>query len=151
MYSSKIKEEFRGNKFTDEEYKVLFDIGEEKVMIFIQEKNLIYDIYKNKLETPDNKITFQDFDKEYKLILCAKKDEYEKAYNLTGKYKINYVVSKKSRNKNSTNSGYYNKVTNLNVVELGGGEDRFVFPSRFKVYSLTNKVTGEHLGGEHDE
>lgn len=147
MYYSKIKEEFRDEKFSDKYYVVLFDIGDEKVLTYDPESRLIYDLYKNKLEEPQKRISFESFKESYDLILEAKKDQYVKEYNLDGDFMINFYVIKKSRNRRAPVM-YYNKLPNLNVSRIGEEESRFVFPSRFKVKSLKDK-NGVEVG-EYD-
>jgi hypothetical protein len=144
MYYSRIKPKFRERKFVDKEYAILFDVGSEKVMIYDEEKGLIYDLYKNKLETPQQPISFDDFVLDYDLILTAKREQYVIEYNIEGLYRINDLFLRKMRK-----NGFPLSVTNLNVSRIDDKyeEERLIFPSRFKVYKLIDKDTGEVLSG----
>lgn len=145
MYYSKIKPKFRERKFTDKEYAVLFDVGSEKVMIYDVERGLLYDLYKNKLEDPQETIHYDTFADQYDLVLEAKREQYVIEYNIEGLYRINDLFLRKMK-KNGTPFS----VTNLNVTRIGDKyqEERLIFPSRFKVHSLIDLTTGELLSGE---
>jgi hypothetical protein len=144
MYYSRIKSKFRGRKFTDKEYAILFDVGSEKVMIFDEDQNLIYDLYKNKLADPQEQVTFDQFRRDYDLCLIAKREQYSVEYNIDGLYRINGMFLRKMYK-----NGYPLSVTNLNVTRIDDElqEERFIFPSRFKVYKLVDKVNGEIISG----
>lgn len=144
MYYSKIKAKFRERKFNDKEYAILFDIGSEKVMIYDEDKGLLYDLYKNKLESPADTVTFDDFSERYDLQLIAKREQYVIEYNIDGVYRINELFLRKMRK-----NGIPFSVTNLNVTRIDDKyeEERLIFPSRFKVYKLVDLDTSEVLSG----
>lgn len=138
MYKSKIKENFRGMKFTDKDYLVLFDIGEDKVMIYDDDTKLIYDLYKNKLEDPKGRILFEEFFENYELLLVAKTERYANEYNLVGVYEIKDYFLRNTRSRKTNN---YNYVTNLCVEMRGEDSIREIFPSRFKCFKLIDRET----------
>jgi hypothetical protein len=133
MYKSKIKPDFRGFKFEDKEYIVLFDIGDEKVLIYDAEAKFIYDLYKNKLMSPQAPIHFKDFNKTYYLYLEAKREQYQAEHNLYSSYRL---VDFSIRDSNKRNS--FHKLTTFNVLDTETGTMRHIFPSRFKVVDIYN-------------
>ena len=136
MYKSKIKEQFRGRKFSDKEYWILFDIGESKVMLYDDDRGLIYDLFKNKLEKPQGKILLDEFSEQYEMLLVAKYDTYKLEYNLDGVYELHDYFERTTHN---TKSGHPMDVTNLIVTCRGQDGEREIFPSRFKVYALKER------------
>jgi len=146
MYYSKVKPQFRNNIFTDKDYRILFDVDDEKVMLYDEDRFLLYDLYKNKLESPQKSIPFATFKQNYKMILVAKREQYVVEYNLDGLYNLNNILVKYKRD----NSGLLTSSTNLEVQKFSSDVIRYIFPSRFRVYKLIDLDTDEVIGGSQE-
>lgn len=89
MYKSKIKEKFRYLKdqtqpfFEAKEYCILCDLPGDKVLIYDPDIELLYDLYKNKLENPQERLELRET-----VFVVAKKDKYKYEHNLYGTYQI---------------------------------------------------------------
>lgn len=125
MYKSKIKEHFRfmgqDNKqfFEDKEYYILCDMPSEKVLIYDPDIQLLYDLYKNKLEEPRMKIYLWE-----DVYVVAKKPKYVNEYNLTGTYKICAITD---------DGKLYLREVDEDFEIIPDGEKKIVFTSRVKV------------------
>jgi len=110
MYTSKVKPEFRDNMFSDREHIIVCDMPFDKVLMYDPELRFLYDMYKNKLETPREEIQF-----EGTMEVVAKKPQYKTEYNLNGTFLVESIDKK------------------VNIVSLDGTKRKSIFPSRLKV------------------
>ena len=131
MYKSKIKSHFRYLKdqsepfFEDKEYIILCDMPYDKVLIYDPDIELLYDLYKNKLEEPRMKIYLWE-----DVYVEAKKPKYVNEHNLVGTYKLCKITD---------DGKLYLREVDENYVIIPDGEKKIVYPSRVKVVKFIEK------------